>query len=79
MAGRYAWVPVSKERAIEVLRERRVTGVTEPIVMAANYDSDGDVGEWDGLEVSDLVTYEASLDLYDLMDEWGPFCLVYER
>lgn len=77
------WVPASKDEAIEVLRRRRDSALwSDGVVgvMAANYDSNGEVGEWDGLELEDLENYElgAAEDGVDLMEEWSPFRLTYD-
>ena len=76
------WVPATKEQALAVLVARRNGETWDdllPGVMAANYDSNGEVGEWDGLEVEDLESYELMLSGgIDLMDDWGPFVLTFD-
>lgn len=44
-------------------------------VMAANYDPDGEAGEWDGITAEDIITAtreDGTIDL-DILGSWGPF------
>jgi hypothetical protein len=48
-------------------------------VMAANYDPDGEPGEWDGISAEDVITWtrdDGSIDL-DGFEQWGPFEVWY--
>lgn len=85
------WIAITKDQALEALRDQKANPITGKWalveIMAANYDSNGEEGEYDGLTTDDLDTRDEVLadslvdgeaNKVDLFDGWGPFTALIE-